>query len=159
MSDINIGGTVIDFPDSSESPNWSEPIISFAEAVEDALAGLIGGADISPTSFSLDIYNGTSSVTVTSLQFSTSTVRGAFVDYTVYRTANVAQVAYESGRLMLIYNSAGSAWEIVREYVGDAGVTFTVNSSGQVLISLSTLGVSNHVGKMTFTAKAILQAT
>lgn len=56
-----------------------------------------------------------------------------------------------------INNSSGQKWECVREYVGDAQITFTIQDDGQFLFSTAGIGGVNHTGLISFTAQALLQ--
>lgn len=156
---IVIAGTVIDFPNSSASPNWSPALIQFAEAVEQALSGIVGTYDISPRTFALDAVPNATATDVPSLAFPTSEVRGAFVQYTVYRTTDSANAA-ETGTLSLIYNpnmGTGLKWEMTRQCVGNGQVVFTCLDTGQVQVTLTALSGTGHSGRLNYTAKAIQQ--
>lgn len=164
---LTIAGTQIDFPESAQDPNWSSGVISFAEAVEDALAGIVGTYDIGQRIMNIDAYDVVSNQAVTdgvkplsfpTAAFPSSGVRGATVTYAVYRNSTTA-TKVEFGTLIVVYNPAASpVWEISREYTGDASITFDINSTGQVRFSTVTIGGSSHVGRITYTAKSLDQA-
>jgi hypothetical protein len=156
---INIQGTVIDYPSSAQSPNWAPAQIQFAEAVEAAFNTLVGVADIAPQVYSLPL-NVNPTTSIPGLQFSTSQVRSAFVRYAVYRATNLTTVC-ETGSLQMVYNPTGSStqkWEVLREAIGDASVTFSVTDVGQVQYSTTSLSGTSHVGTITFTGQALLQS-
>ena len=159
MPTIVVQGTVIEFPENAQSPSWSEPIIEFAEAVEAALAGIVGTYDVSPRTFDLTDVPAATATDIPSLAFATSEVRGAFVKYSVYRTTSTADGA-ETGTLQLIYNpnnSVGELWEVAREAVGDATVTFACTDVGQVQITLTAMSGTGHAGSISYMATAIQQ--
>jgi hypothetical protein len=164
---ITIGNTIINFPDSATDPNWAEPVIQFAQSVEEALASLVGPFDISPRLMNINAYDIVTDQPVTDgvvpLNFPTAVfpaqgVRGAIISYQVYRTSTASTVV-ENGELNIVYNPASSpAWEIQREFVGDANITFTIDGTGQVKFSTTTIGGVNHVGRLGYQAKAFKQS-
>lgn len=158
---ITIQGTVISFPSSGESPNWAPALIQFAQAVEDALQGLVGAGDISPQSYTM-VSNTNTDVAIPGFQFSTTQIRGANIRYTVYRTNTVpsSTVVAEKGDLEIVYNPQNPVnfkWEISREYVGDAQVTFSIDDTGQVKFSSDAVGSGTHTGVIKFAAVSLLQ--
>lgn len=158
--DITIGGNVISFPSSGEPADWSQPIIDFATDVQNALSGVVGPSDISPQSYDISTFNGVSNQNIPALTFSTSTVRSAVIQYAVYRTTNTSN-AVESGMLTIYFNTnngTGQKWEMVREYQGDGLTTFSISDAGQVQFSNTTLSGSSHSGKLSFSAKCLLQS-
>lgn len=159
MPIIQIAGTVIQFPESGTSPNWSTAVDDFAVAVADALSGVVGPADVSPQTLSLDSYNGISNVNLPNLTFSTAIVRGAIITYALYRSTDSAS-SYRTGQIMLVYNPNGTSsnkWEHGQQFVGTNQETFNVTDIGQVQISLNSLAGINHAGRITYSGKAILQ--
>lgn len=164
MSIINIQGTVIDFPDSSANPNWSEAVDQFAKAVEQALASLVGPFDVPPQALIIDAYNPGTNIPIAALSFPISTVRSAFIRYAVYRTSS-NDLAGESGDIEIFYNPAGptnNKWELVQTIdsaiVGNGRISFAISDVGQISFSTTALTGSNHTGKLTFTAQSILQS-
>lgn len=161
MPTIIIQQTVIDFPDTAASPEWSEGIIAFAKAVEEALNTVIGKADISPQIMTIDAYNSASNINVVNLSFSPNTVRGAFIRYTVYRTTD-SSTAYEAGSITAVYNTngtTGSKWEMIQGPVAaDGKITFNMLDSGQIQFSTTALSGINHAGKLSYSAQALLQS-
>lgn len=158
--EIEIQGNLIEFPSSSQSPNWAEAVIKFAQAVEGALATIVGAFDVAPQSLIIDAQNPGTDVDITALSFPTSSVRSAFIRYAVYRTTTL-EVAYESGELLIVYNQAGpinNKWEIAQRLVGDGKITFNITDTGQVRFSTTAMSGSNHAGKLTFVAQSILQS-
>lgn len=163
MPQLNIQGTIIDFPDSSQSPNWAEAVVQFAEAVEAALSSVAGQYDVPPTTMNIDgaTYNGTSNNDIKSgaisLAFPGSQVRSAFVRYAVAREATGQPQITETGTLTVLYNDATSSWIISREYIGDAQITFNITGSGQIRFSSVLIGspASSHIGRITFSAQAL----
>jgi hypothetical protein len=158
MPRIIISGTPIEFPDSGESPDWSEAVIEFAEAVEDALSSAVGSYDVTPQVFTLDNTHDSTTVDLPNLTFSTSTVRAAEISIAINRSADAVDSVSEFTKLLVVYNvdgTPGSLWETSREYVGDAHITFAVSDVGQVSFTTSTLSGTNHSGLISYSAKAL----
>lgn len=159
---INIQNTVINFPASGDSPNWSPAVIQFALAVEAALASFVGPFDIPPQVFVMTS-NANNNVNLPNLAFPTSTVRGAIISYSVFRntTGSGAMTISETGEIYVNYNptsGVGQKWEINRDYIGDAKVTFNVTDVGQVQFSSALITGISHTGEITYQAKSILQS-
>lgn len=159
MPTITIGSTIIDFPNSSSDPNWSPPVIEFAEAVADTLNSLVTAGDILPDNFSLDSYNG-STVAIPGFVLDTTLVRGATIKYAIIRERDTTHLT-EYGNIFAVYNadgSPGSKWELSREFVADSEVTFSMADTGQLSITLSTIaGSGAHTGLISYSAQALLQ--
>lgn len=157
--DITIQGQVISFPSSGQSPNWAPAVISFAQAVEAALASVVGTFDVPPQVYSM-VANSNTDIDLPNLAFSVADVRGAFIRYTIFRTTET-NTSYESGNLVLIYNPSGSVnnkWEASRDYVGNGSVTFSITDAGQVRFSSTSILGANHSGKITYVAQALLNS-
>lgn len=104
--------------------------------------------------------NANTNVDLPNLSFPTANVQGAIISYSVYRNTAAPTTITETGTLMINYNStfgSGLKWEISREYIGDAQVTFNVTDVGQVQFSSALISGSGHNGKIVYQAKAILQ--
>lgn len=158
IPNITISGTVVNFPDSSASPNWAPAVIQFAQLVEIALTLNSGNFDIAPQVYTM-VANINTNVSIPNLAFPTSEVRAAFIQYSVFRTTDSA-TAPEAGDLIAVYNPNGatnSKWQIIRRYDSDGFVTFSMTDGGQVQFSSTALAGSNHSGRISFTARTLLQ--
>jgi hypothetical protein len=159
MPQISISGTIIEFPSSGSSPNWSEAVIQFAELVAAALNSLAGPFDVTPQIFVVTS-DANSNVNLPNLSFPTSSVIGAFIRYAITRTTSLGTVS-EVGNLMIVYNataSVGHKWQIARDYVGDAQVTFAISDTGQISFSSTALGGTSPTGIISYEAKALLNS-
>ncbi len=159
MPQINIRGTLIEFPDSAESPNWAPAVIQFAEEVAAALDLIIGPFDVAPQVLNIDSYNPGVNINLPNLAFSTTQVRGAVVNYSVYRETDLNKVA-ESGMILIVYNPDGpvnNKWAIAQERVNDASIQISVTDNGQFQFTTTTIAGINHVGRITYYAKALEQ--
>lgn len=147
-------------PESATAPNWGEAIDQFAKAVEAALATVVGAFDVPPQALIIDAYNPGTSVNIAALSFPTSTVRAAFIRYSVFRSTTTTS-AVESGEIMILYNPngpIGNKWEMGQRQLNNGQISFYVTDTGQVQFSTIALAGSNHQGKLTFTAQSILQS-
>lgn len=157
---VTIAGTPIEFPDTGNSPIWSDAVIQFAQAVELALSGVTGAGDLGKQSFPLTgADNPVTNKSISGFFFEPSLVRSVYARYYVYRQTDSLK-AIEAGTLTMVYNpdnSPGSKWEVSRQYVQDAQCTFSITDAGQVQISLASIAGSNHVGKVAFVAQVLIQ--
>lgn len=160
MPKITIAGTVIDFPESSQSPNWAPAIIQFAKTVEDALSVVVGSYDVGFQTLNIDAYNPGININIQNLSFSTSVVRSFEVVYSVFRTASApTTIAYETGVLRAVYNPnnpINNKWEISTEKTGDGKIKLIVTDLGQVQFTTEQIGTINHTGTLSFKATALL---
>lgn len=162
MPEVTINGQVIDIPETGDSPTWSQAIITFAQAVEDALALTAGEYDIAPQSMNIAAYNTGSNVDVTNLSFPITDVRAAFIRYAVYRTTDTT-TAYEAGDIVTIYNangSVGAKWALtVGNVTGTGGnITFTITDAGQVQFTTTSISGASHTGRIIYEARALEQS-
>lgn len=158
---LNISGTIIDFPSSSASPDWSIGVIEFAQAVEAALQGVAGPFDVAPQIQSIDSYNPGTNIDLQSASFPISDVRSVELVYSVYRETTTT-TAYEAGTLQAVYsanNAPGFQWEVTREGEGEGFIDFTFLDNGQVQFSTTAISGANHTGIIGFQAKALLQSS
>ena len=160
MPVITIQGTIINFPDSGSSPNWSQPIIDFAKATEAALNSFVGPFDIPPQIYIMTS-NANTNVDLPNLSFPTADVQGAIISYSVFRNTN-SQTITETGSFTVNYNStrgSGLKWSISREYQDGAQVTFSITDVGQIQFSSTLIAGTGHNGTIVYQAKAILQGS
>ena len=155
---INIKGTLIDFPSSGQSPNWAPAIIEFAQAVEEVLTLFASPFDVPPQV--IELQNGVSA-DIIPLKFPTSNVRSINVRYSIFRQSdNVNDKETESGNILVTYD--GTAWYMEREFMSNKptpSVTFQISSTGQFsYTSVPTIDASNYVGKLSFSAQTLSQA-
>jgi hypothetical protein len=158
---INIQGTLIEFPSSGASPDWSPAIIQFAQAVEAALANVAGAFDVAPQVLNIDAYNPGSNISINALSFPVSQVRAATISYAVFRQTSTNTVS-ESGEIRVNYNPdglIGNKWQITRDYQDNANISFAISDTGQISFTTTTLAGTNHTGAITFAAKALLQTS
>lgn len=153
---IVIQGTTIQFPLSGNSPDWSPAIILFAQLVAKALSGVVGPFDVSPQVFDMTA-NVNTNVNLPNLAFPTSAVRGAFIRYSVFRQTSSASGS-ETGMLIVTYNAnnpVNQKWEMIRDFTGNASITFNITDTGQIQFSTTVLAGTSHVGNIAYTAQAL----
>lgn len=153
---ITISGTPINFPDTGNSPVWSDAVIQFAQTVAQVLNGIAGPFDINPQVYNM-VANLNTNVDIPGLQFPVSNVRSANIRYDVSRSTNSTSV-YEAGNILIDYNPlnpTGNKWAISQDLVGDAQITFAISDTGQFSFSTTTIAGSNHVGQISFAATTL----
>jgi len=171
MKILIVNGQNYLFPEESDSPPWGALVTDWATAVTGVLDEVVGVGDIVETSAAIN-NNVTTPTNVTALTFNSTSVRGAIVDYSIYRvtTGGSAQESVEIGTMYLSYRpgaTAGTKWGIVIVGGGSssiagntlAGVTFSMKTddSGQLqYVSTSMTGL-NYSGIIKFRARALTQ--
>jgi len=155
---ITVGSQVIDFPSSAQSPQWSEGVIQFAEATADAINSVVGPFDVPPQVYNLGSF--VPNTNIPALNFPTTSVRAAFIRYTVFRTTTTT-TAYESGEIMIVYspaNPVNNKWEFSRSAIGDAKIDLSITDTGQIQYTLTSLPGINPVNTITFAAQSLLNS-
>jgi len=155
---ITIQNTPIEFPESSESPNWAPALVSFAQAVEKALATTVGAFDISPQIQNIDAPNPATNEDITNLNFPLTDVIKAEIMYGVYRQTDSTQVS-EGGTLEITYNAdnpVGEKWVISQTKQNEAFIEFSITDIGQLQYSTTALAGINHTGFISFRASSVL---
>lgn len=156
---IQIGSTIIEFPDSGEQEDWAPSITAFALAVEAALNLVVGPFDVAPQLLTIDAYNPGTNIDMPNFAFPVSDVRAVHIVYSVFRNTSLVTAA-ETGTLEIVYNpnaAPGSKWEKSREGTGIAFIDFNVTDVGQVTFTTTAIAGASHVGSLTYIAKALLQ--
>ena len=155
---IKIQNQVIEFPESSESPNWAPAMVSFAQAVEAAIATITGSFDVPSQTQNIDSDNPGIDINITNLTFPSTDVLNVEIMYGVLRQTDLSLVT-EGGTLSLLYNSSnpvGDKWVISQVQQGDAKISFDITDTGQVQFTTETIAGINHTGIITFRALAVL---
>lgn len=114
---IQIGNTIVQFPQTGNDPSWSQAVVRFAQLVAQQLQGIVGPFDVVP---SVQILNNdaNSNIDISGANFPNGSVRSFDLDYAVYRT-NGVDVIVEEGRVRGIYDLDNSnTWVIQRDYSG-----------------------------------------
>lgn len=155
---ITIQNTVIQFPTTAQSPDWSQALIQFAQAVSGALASVTGAFDVPQQVVNISSSNPASNVVITALNFPPTQVRSAFVTYAVSRSAQSPTTsAVETGTIIVLYDSTLGQWYLQQDFEGDGQISFSIDATGQMYYTTLQIGSLNHVGALTIMGKAILQ--
>jgi hypothetical protein len=81
---------------------------------------------------------------ITGLSFDGATYRAVVLRYAIYRVTDDNEVA-QTGQLRLTYKTNAASWSITDDFGGDdAGVTFSVDSTGQILYTSTDLTGANY---------------
>lgn len=156
--EIRIQNNIIEFPESAQEPNWAPAVIQFALAVEAALNQVTGPFDVPPQIQDIDSYNPGVSINMPNFAFPISEVRAVHVVYSCFRNTTDETVS-ETGTMQFVYNPdgpIGKKWELTRDATGDAKITFYVTDTGQVQFTTAAIAGTNHVGRLSYTAKSLL---
>lgn len=161
MVQITIAGTVYQYPDVGESPNWGREATSVIQALAEALNTLFSPGDILSTKYNID-NNVSVAQPVNGLLFDSNVTRAATIPYAIYRTSTAQPTGHaEEGNLFIVYDdnaSAGSKWVMSRTIVvGDSGVIFSISDLGQVSYQSTDLGVIGYSGSITFSARTLIR--
>lgn len=155
---LTIQGTTFNYPEQGTDPAWGSEATGWATAVSAALNTLLGSGDILETAFTIN-NNVTTPANVNGLNFDTSTVRAANVDYSIYRTSTTNPSGNsEAGTLYIIQDDSapvGEKWKMSQRANENAGVTFSILDSGQLQITSTDIGSMNYSGLLKFRAKAL----
>ena len=153
MQNLSIDDINYPFPEQSDDPPWGKKVFNWAKAITNKVTGISGADDI--VNGSATINNNVSSVTnISGLSFSTTTVRGATIAYTVYRTSTtISTPKAEEGEINISYD--GTSWTVFRESTADTGVTITITSSGQCQYLSTNIPGTGYVGLIKYRAWAL----
>ena len=156
--ELEVNGQIYNYPENRESPSWGEDASAWAVAVTDVLGSVVGPGDIVLTAASI-ANNQASPTNVVGLAFDTTSVRGALVEYAIYRvtTGGGATELAEMGSMYLAYKSTAASWELAVVGLTNAGVTFSVTNTGQVQYTSTNITGSSYSGTIKFRARAIPQ--
>jgi hypothetical protein len=81
---------------------------------------------------------------ITGLSFDGATYRAVVLRYAIYRVTDDNEVA-QTGQLRLTYKTNAASWSITDDFGGDdAGVTFSVDATGQILYTSTDLTGANY---------------
>lgn len=125
-----VNNVPFEYPEQGEQQPWGESATNWANEVTKVLSSIKGPNDLSETAAS-----------VNAQQVGAETVQGMFFDSTVVRsfvvTGNITRTTdlekkYEEFQLTGLYNDDIGDWTLQQESLGNAGVTFSITTSGQI---------------------------
>jgi hypothetical protein len=153
-----VNGNTYLYPEDAQSPDWGEQATAWSVAVTGVLDEVQGTGDILQTVASI-ANNITSPANVIGLSFSPLQVRGAVVEYSVYRvtTGGGAMEAVETGVMYPGYLSVANTWDMPVIGGQGAGIAFSITPAGQVTYTTTNFTGSGYSGTIHFRAKSLLQ--
>lgn len=158
---INISGTIIEFPTSGDPADWAPALTQFAQVVADNINAVINQADILPNFFTIDAFNPGTNVLIPGFTFDTNIVRSAEIAYAVIRQRDSTTLT-EEGTIHAVYNPDGASgfkWEVSNDYTGEAQIALTLDDNGQVRVSTEVItGIGSHTGRLSYSAKTVLNS-
>lgn len=154
---ITISGTTYTLPTQGENPPWGEDLSDLIEAMAASLNSITGDDDILLSNFSIPSVQAVAT-DVTNLIFDTATVRGAIIDYSLYRISNSQELS-ETGTMYVSYanGAASPKWSLAQYYTGNSNVTFSITDAGQIQYTATTLTGTYTSGVMKFKARTLPQ--
>lgn len=89
------------------------------------------------------------------MSFDTALASGFRVVYYVSRSSSNG-VLTEFGQLFGVYNSQSATW-VINKFgsAGEAGITFSITSTGQVQYTTTNFGGTSYVGSVRFKAESL----
>ena len=155
---ITIAGTVYNFPESGETPNWGRDATETIVAMAAALNTLLAPGDILQTAFNID-NNVSIPQNINGLLFDSGITRAANIYYTIYRTSDTnPEGNAEVSSAFLVYDDdapVNEKWKMTVQKNGSAGVILYIDDDGQVTYTSSDLGVSGYTGIIKFSARTL----
>lgn len=155
---LTIAGTTFDCPQSGTDPNWGENASSWAVAVTEAIATLLGPGDILTTEFTID-NDITVPTAINGLLFDSGTTRASNISYSVYRTSTSQPSGHvETGTIYLTFDDSaatGEKWKLSQIKNSEAGIVFSMGDDGQMLYLSTDIGAVGYVGVIKFSAKSL----
>ena len=166
---IQIGTTIVQFPNSGASPLWSEAVIQFAQLVAIQLQTQASPFDIAPTVMTLT-NNINTDIPLTgngsNLSFPSGQVRSFSFNYGVYRVSSTNSYT-EEGSVTGVFNSDTSSWSIQHDYMGDvqssgaSWLDFDMNGNDELVLTTALIpGVYDGLNsKISYSARTELVST
>jgi hypothetical protein len=150
---VTINGEVFNYPANRDPAGWGgEATDAFVE-LANVVASVAGAQDILQTAANI-ANNQTSVANVVGLSFNPSLVRGARVDYNVYRVTSTNEVV-EQASMYLSYKPNAALWDITTVGSQGANIVWSITSLGQVQYTSDNMPGSSYSGQITFRAIAL----
>lgn len=163
---VTISGIEYSLPSQGDNAPWGDQLNSILDALIEVANNSIGTGEITPSSFSMS-NNQSSAANITGLSFNIAVVRGFWAEFTLYRkltnSSNVITEEYaECGTIHGVYKTNAATWQLAVTGVGigDAGITFSITSAGQLQYVSSNLTIpasGSHTCTLKFRSRALLQ--
>jgi hypothetical protein len=146
-----VNNTPFAYPQPGEQAPWGEGATGWAEEVTKVLGTLKGSADILQSSYTIE-NNVSSPLPVGGLIFDVNLVRAFSSQITIYRTDSLGNEKTEYVSLNGL-NQGSSGWTLQQDGIGNSGVSFSIDISGQIYYTSSNL--APIAGIITFKGTAI----
>jgi hypothetical protein len=153
-----VNGDVFQYPQNRDPAGWGPNATGWAQAVTTVLGSLNGPADILNTVATV-ANNQTTSLPniagiIPGLSFDPTIVKGARVDYNVYRNTSTNELV-EQGIMLISYKPIAATWDLVIQSSQTANITFSISSTGQLYYTTDNMPGTNYSGTITFRAIAL----
>jgi len=150
---LTINNTPFEFPEQGEQSPWGQPVTDWATEVTNVLNSLAGPSDILETS--AIISNNISSPTaISGFFFDPGTVRSFTATCSVYRSVTGSEMSEEINLVGLF--TGGSGWLLQQDGIGNAGISLTITTGGQVNYTSTNFAGANYGGLLKFRGTGIL---
>lgn len=162
---VFVGSEEFTLNTQGDPKGWGEQQQDLIEALVDAVGSFFGEGDILQTTSRI-ANNASSGTKITNFKFDPTIVRFAEVSYTTIRsTSAVDSTVYEVGKIFVLNDPTTGIWSLNVQNMSnsEAGITFDIDSSGQVTYSSTDLEAEKggdynaSESKIVFLAKAILK--
>jgi len=101
--------------------------------------------------------NQSSAANITGVSFDGTVYRSALINYSIYRKTDTNEKA-QVGQLRLVYKTVAASWSISDSYGGDdAGVTFSIDGTGQVQYTSTDLTGASYTSDLKITTAELFE--
>lgn len=157
---ITVNNKSFNIPVPGEDPGWGGDTTDWIREISSVVNSLFGAGDILESNATIE-NNQSVAQDITGLAFDPSTVRAAFIEYSVYRISDTnPSDNVESGNIYIVYDNAatsGSQWLLSREHSGESGIDINITDGGQLTYTSNDLGITNYSGVISFKARTLSQ--
>lgn len=150
---VTINGEVFSYPAPRDPPGWGNQATDSFVALTNVVNSVSGPNDILQTVSNI-ANNQVSPMNIVGLSFNPAVVKGARVDYNVYRVTSTSEVV-EQGSMYLSYKPNAATWDLVTIGSQGSNIVFSITSLGQVQYTSNNMSGINYVGSITFRAIAL----
>lgn len=152
-----VNNVPFEYPEQGEQQPWGESATNWAIEVTKVLSSIKGPYDLAETAALINSVQSTSE-SVQGMFFDSLNVRSFVVTGNITRTTDLDQ-KYEEFKLTGLYRGSTLGWALQQESLGNSGVTFSINSSGQIQYTAVALSgnQSTYTGLIKFRGIGIAQ--
>lgn len=152
-----VNGNTYLYPTNNQNSPWGEEATDWSVAVTGVLNSIQGPGDIILTT-ALITNNQISPANINGLTFSPASIRGAIVEYTVYRvtSGSGASEVSEIGHMYISYKNVANTWDVSVVGGNSSNVVFSINA-GQVQYTSDNMTGTGYTGLIKFKATSFAQ--